>query len=92
MQLPAAPPAGNFVVINNQKKYDNPAPTLKFGDAAARKAFRMKYVQYVSTHENNQRSLPEGHRTYPKAVVECVDPDLLWCWRGQDGTPSPPSL
>ena len=38
----------------------------------------MRYLKYLKTHDLGQRTRPPEYRTYPKAVVECIDPDLLW--------------
>ena len=66
------------VVYGGALEKDPKPPFLKHGDAASRAAFRLKYLKYVKTHELGQRTRPADYRTYPKAVVECIDPDLLW--------------
>ena len=53
------------------------APWLKYGDDAARKEFRARYLRYAQQHENVMRCRPPAHRVAPKTVVECLDPDLL---------------
>ena len=53
------------------------APMLKHGDKAARKLFRVKYLKYAQEHANVMRGRPPSHRVPPKAVVECIDADLL---------------
>ena len=53
------------------------APTLHDGDKLARKRFRVKYLKYAQMHANVMRGRPPSHRVPPKAVVECIEPDLL---------------
>ena len=38
----------------------------------------MVYIKYLKVHDLGRRTRPPEHRTYPKAVVECINPDLLW--------------
>ena len=39
--------------------------------------FQAAYLKYVAKHNRAMRNRPPAHRLLPKAVVECVDPDLL---------------
>ena len=66
------------MVYGGTAEKDVKAPWMKHGDAAARAAFRIKYLKYLKIHDMGQRTKPPEYRTYPKAVVECMDPDLLW--------------
>ena len=65
------------VVYGSQDLRGITPPTLKFGDRRARKAFREAYLKYVQRHDNAMRRRPPGHRVLSRAVVECIDPDLL---------------
>ena len=60
------------------------SPWLKHGDKRAKTAFETAYLKYVAKHHSAMRSRPVAHRILPKAVVECIDPDLLMyiCTRG----------
>ena len=53
------------------------SPWLKFGDEKAKKQFRLAYLKYVQSHNNVMRGRPRSHRVPPRAVVECIDADLL---------------
>ena len=65
------------VVYNGDDLKGLNAPVLKYGDKAARKAFRVAYLIYVAEHENRMRSRMPEDRVLPRAVVECVEPNLL---------------
>ena len=53
------------------------SPWLKYGDERAKREFETAYLKYCVKHDRVMRSRPPAHRTLPKAVVECMDPDLL---------------
>ena len=55
----------------------NPSPELKHGDPESKKAFRIKYLEYVAKHKTDQRSIPPMYRIPPRTVVECIEPGLL---------------
>ena len=55
----------------------NPPPLLKFGDPESKKVFQPKYTAYVAKHKSDQRNIPKEHRVLPRAVVECIEPNLL---------------
>ena len=55
----------------------NPPPVLKYGDPESKKAFQPKYTAYVAKHKSDQRNIPKAHRVLPRAVVECIEPNLL---------------
>ena len=65
------------VVYNGDDLEGVDAPKLRHGDEKARKTFRVDYITYVAEHENRMRSRPSEYRILPKAVVECIDADLL---------------
>ena len=69
-----APPT---VVYSSQDLKRVRAPTLNNGSKQARKAFRVKYLRYAQEHANVMRGRPPSHRVPPKAVVECIEADLL---------------
>ena len=66
------------VVYGGTLDKDPKAPYLKQGDASSRAAFRVKYLKYLKNHDIGQPTRPPEYRTHPKAVVECMDTDLLW--------------
>lgn len=66
------------VVYGDTLEKDPKAPWLKHGDAASRDDFRVRYLRYLKIHDVGQRTRPPEYRTFPKVVVECIDPDLLW--------------
>ena len=51
---------------------------LKHGDQKAKDKFRVAYLEYTTEYRNKQRNRPEEYKVEPKAVVECIDPDLLF--------------
>ena len=53
------------------------APYLKFGDEKAKRVFEEAYWKYCAKHDRVMRNRPPAHRILPKAVVECMGPDLL---------------
>ena len=53
------------------------APWLKHGDEKAKREFEEAYLKYCAKHDRVMRGRPLAHRILPKAVVECMDPDLL---------------
>ena len=70
-------PRRTAVVYNGDDLKGLNSPVLKYGDKAARKAFRVTYLTYVAEHENRMRSRMPEDRVLPRAVVECVEPNLL---------------
>ena len=53
------------------------APWLKHGDEKAKRVFEEAYLKYCAKHDRVMRNRPVVYRILPKAVVECMDPDLL---------------
>ena len=56
---------------------NNKPPVLNAADPRAREVFRLKYLAYVAKHKRLMRTRPAMYRTMPKAVMECVEADLL---------------
>ena len=53
------------------------SPWLKYGDDSSKRKFREDYLKYCKGHQNVMRGRPMSHRVPPRAVVECIDADLL---------------
>ena len=56
---------------------DIQAPKLLSGDRKSRLAFAEEYLKYWQSHKAQQRKRPKRQRVPARAVIECMDADLL---------------
>ena len=80
VQVPRAPTAAACtatMVYSADSLEKIKSPWLKYGDEKAKRVFEEAYLKYCAKHDRVMRNRPPAHRILPKAVVECMDPDLV---------------
>ena len=65
------------MLYNTHRGDELKAPKLLGGDRKSRLAFAEQYLKYWKSHKAQQRKRPKRQRVPAKAVIECMDADLL---------------
>ncbi len=66
-----------FMLYNTHRGDELRAPKLLSGDRKSRLTFAEAYLKYWRSHKAQQRKRPRRQRVPAKAVIECMDADLL---------------